>query len=217
MSYTYPIKLFESVEIFARCKIDNRKKTSWFGTPYQTSDWRHSIHSVFLFYYFLSFKFLTSSAVRRSFGFVYVLLFCFSYISFIFFFINSFVYRLGCQNNHLIEYHKRKMYFVLSYLLLLLFLYTFLRFKMDTGNSSPTSPRGVPKSIIKPSSDKDIDNMRDECVNKILQFDGSIDYAEFNFLFHVKQNRALALVNHLITLECLPNVDKIHGIVFKSK
>ena len=84
---------------------------------------------------------------------------------------------------------------------------------MDAANASQ---RGVPKSIIKPSADSGIDRKRNECVNKILQFDGSIDYAEFDFLFEGKQNRALALVNYLITFECLPHVDKIHGLVFKS-
>ena len=74
-----------------------------------------------------------------------------------------------------------------------------------------------PKGTIIPSFDKDIDLLRVTCIQKILSFDDDIDYSKFDFLFGTKQNRPKRLIKLLISLDCIPNLDKISEIILNKK
>ena len=69
------------------------------------------------------------------------------------------------------------------------------------------------KGTIIPSGIYDIDQLRVNCINKILLFDNSIDYDKFDFLFGNIKNRPKRLIKLLISLDCLPNLEKISEII----
>ncbi len=66
------------------------------------------------------------------------------------------------------------------------------------------------------SGNKEIDKLRIDCINKILLFDNDINYDLFDFLFGNFQSRPKRLIKLLISLDCLENLDKIAGFVFKK-
>ena len=70
------------------------------------------------------------------------------------------------------------------------------------------------KGTVLPSGDDNIDFIRCMCINKILQFDDKIDFSQFDFLFGNLKNRPKRLIKYLISLDCLPNLDRIHKIIF---
>ena len=73
------------------------------------------------------------------------------------------------------------------------------------------------KGTIISSDNPLLDLIRVNCIKKILQFDDDIDYKKFDFLFGTKQNRPKRLIKLLISLDCLPYLDKISEIILKSK
>jgi hypothetical protein len=72
------------------------------------------------------------------------------------------------------------------------------------------------KGTVIPSGNYFIDGLRVNCINKILLFDNSIDYDKFDFLFGSIRNRPKRLIKLLISLDCLPNLDKISEIIFNK-
>ena len=72
------------------------------------------------------------------------------------------------------------------------------------------------KGTIIPSGIYEIDQLRVNCINKILLFDNSIDYDKFDFLFGNIRNRPKRLIKLLISLDCLPNLDKISEIILNK-
>ena len=70
-------------------------------------------------------------------------------------------------------------------------------------------------TIIKSGNDE-IDNLRVMCINKILMFDPDIDYSQFDFLFGNLKNRPKRLIKLLISLDCLPDLDRISKILLKK-
>ena len=72
------------------------------------------------------------------------------------------------------------------------------------------------KGTVYPSGDLLIDSIRCMCINKILMFD-DIDFSEFVFLFGNKRNRPKRLIKYLISVDCLPNLEKICTIIFKKE
>ena len=72
------------------------------------------------------------------------------------------------------------------------------------------------KGTIIPSGIDDIDQLRVNCINKILLFDDSIDFDQFDFLFGSLKNTPKRLIKLLISLDCLPNLDKISEIIFNK-
>lgn len=77
---------------------------------------------------------------------------------------------------------------------------------------------GRSKGRIIESGDPNVDERRYACINKILQFDGSIDFqGDFAFMFSPGVGgRPRRLIDHLIALECLPSLDRIHAIIFPA-
>ena len=73
-----------------------------------------------------------------------------------------------------------------------------------------------PKGMIIPSFIRDIDLLRVTCIKKILLFDDEIDYGKFDFLFGDKKNRPKRLIKLLISLDCLPNLEKISEIILNK-
>lgn len=73
---------------------------------------------------------------------------------------------------------------------------------------------GRVQGTIFESGDAEIDRKRIDCINKILEFDDSIDFQDFDFLFPGLGNRANRLKRHLISLDCLNDLDRIHSIIF---
>ena len=69
------------------------------------------------------------------------------------------------------------------------------------------------KGTIIESGDNNIDSLRVALLNKILQFDQTIDYSKFDFLFGSLQNRPKRLVNYLISLDCIPHLEEIAKII----
>ena len=72
------------------------------------------------------------------------------------------------------------------------------------------------KGTIIPSGIYDIDQLRVNCINKILLFDNTIDYDKFDFLFGSLRSRPNRLIKLLISLDCLPNLDKISEIILNK-
>jgi hypothetical protein len=72
------------------------------------------------------------------------------------------------------------------------------------------------KGTIIPSGIYDIDQLRVNCINKILLFDDSIDFDKFDFLFGSLKNRPKRLIKLLISLDCLPNLEEISEIIFNK-
>ena len=72
------------------------------------------------------------------------------------------------------------------------------------------------KGTIIPSGIYEIDQLRVNCINKILLFDNSIEYDKFDFLFGNIRNRPKRLIKLLISLDCLPNLDKISEIILNK-
>ena len=70
------------------------------------------------------------------------------------------------------------------------------------------------KGTIITSGDLSIDYLRVICINKILMFDETIDYDKFDFLFGNLKNRPKRLIKLLISLDCLPHLEKISEIIF---
>lgn len=75
---------------------------------------------------------------------------------------------------------------------------------------------GREKGTIRESGNSEIDRKRCACINKILQFDGTINFKDdFDFVLPPGVgSRAKRLIDHLISLACLPTVDRIHAIIF---
>eukprot|EP00438_Fugacium_kawagutii_P000965 Skav224476 [mRNA] locus=scaffold1302:647877:649746:- [translate_table: standard] len=92
-------------------------------------------------------------------------------------------------------------------------------------SSAPALPRE--KGTVDPSGNDAMDTKRCACINKVLAFDGTIDYQnDFSFLFPPGMgSRPRRLIKHLISswvahifciacLDCLDNLDRIHRILF---
>jgi hypothetical protein len=73
------------------------------------------------------------------------------------------------------------------------------------------------KGTVIPSGNYYIDQLRVNCINKILLFDDSIDFDQFDFLFGSLKNRPKRLIKLLISLDCLPNLEEISEIIFNNK
>ena len=73
-----------------------------------------------------------------------------------------------------------------------------------------------PKGMIIPSFIISIDLLRVTCIKKILLFDDDINYEKFDFLFGNKRNRPKRLIKLLISLDCLPYLDKISEIILNK-
>jgi len=72
------------------------------------------------------------------------------------------------------------------------------------------------KGTVIPSGNYVIDQLRVNCINKILLFDNDIDFDKFDFLFGDLKSRPKRLIKLLISLDCLPNLEKIAEIIFCS-
>lgn len=72
------------------------------------------------------------------------------------------------------------------------------------------------KGTVIPSGNDVIDQLRVNCINKILLFDNDIDFDKFDFLFGDLKSRPKRLIKLLISLDCLPNLEKIAEIIFCS-
>jgi hypothetical protein len=70
------------------------------------------------------------------------------------------------------------------------------------------------KGTVLPSGNDAVDTKRCACINKILAFDNTIDYQnDFSFMFEPGVgSRPNRLIKHLISLDCLDNLDRIHSI-----
>ena len=70
------------------------------------------------------------------------------------------------------------------------------------------------KGTVLPSGNDAVDTKRCACINKILAFDNTIDYQnDFSFMFEPGVgSRPNRLIKHLISLDCLYNLDRIHSI-----
>eukprot|EP00435_Cladocopium_sp_Y103_P072943 s265_g41.t2 len=81
----------------------------------------------------------------------------------------------------------------------------------------PVSAMPRQKGTVLPSGNAGVDTKRCACINKILAFDNTIDYQnDFSFMFEPGVgSRPNRLIKHLISLDCLDNLDRIHsGILF---
>ena len=72
------------------------------------------------------------------------------------------------------------------------------------------------KGTIITSGDSSKDYLRVICINKIIMFDEAIDYDKFDFLFGNLKNRPKRLIKLLISLDCLPHLEKISEIIFNN-
>ena len=72
------------------------------------------------------------------------------------------------------------------------------------------------KGNIIESGDILIDNLRVNCINKILCFDHTINFDSFDFIFGGLKSRPKRLINFLISLECIPHLERIALIIFPA-
>ena len=72
------------------------------------------------------------------------------------------------------------------------------------------------KGTIITSGNLSKDFLRVAFIKKILLFDDSIDYEKFDFLFGNLKNRPKKLIKLLISLDCLPHLDRISEIIFSN-
>jgi len=72
------------------------------------------------------------------------------------------------------------------------------------------------KGTVISSGIYEIDQLRVNCINKILLFDDSIDYDKFDFLFGNLRNRPKRLIKFLISLDCLPYLYNISEIILNK-
>ena len=73
-----------------------------------------------------------------------------------------------------------------------------------------------PKGTVIPSGNLEIDILRVMIIRKILEFNPNTDYSKFDFLFGNLQNRPKRLIKYLISLDCLPDLEKIAKIILNS-
>ncbi len=69
------------------------------------------------------------------------------------------------------------------------------------------------KGTIISSGNLEIDILRVTIIRKILEFDPNVDYSKFDFLFGNLQNRPKRLIKYLISLDCLPDLERIAKII----
>eukprot|EP01095_Lingulamoeba_sp_RSL-Kostka_P010729 TRINITY_DN3917_c0_g4_i1.p1 TRINITY_DN3917_c0_g4~~TRINITY_DN3917_c0_g4_i1.p1 ORF type:complete len:137 (+),score=19.33 TRINITY_DN3917_c0_g4_i1:136-546(+) len=86
---------------------------------------------------------------------------------------------------------------------------------LDQEQPNRNKPKRQKGTIIS-SGDEIIDDIRCMCINKILQFDETIDFDEFDFLFGNLRGRPKRVINLLIELECLDILDILCCIVLKK-
>ena len=72
------------------------------------------------------------------------------------------------------------------------------------------------KGTIIQTGDDATDTLRIMCINKILLFDGTIDYSKFDFLFGDKGSRRKRLIKYLISPDCVVDLYRIYDIIFNN-
>jgi len=72
------------------------------------------------------------------------------------------------------------------------------------------------KGTIISSGNEAVDKLCVDCINKILLFDKTIDYTQFDWMFGTLQSRPNRLIKYLIKPESVGNVTRIASIIFNG-